>query len=190
MKSIEHEIQKAYFKWDDYFIFDAALGELIWKTRPVEFFKDESYQRRWNDRYAGKIAGAVNPGANAYQRKEVAINGNRFKVHRIVYEMAVGPIKDGYSIDHIDGNPLNNRVENLRQVLHSENHRNRKIQSNNKTGYSGIRFRSGRYTARAKMNGVEKSLGSYETLQQALRARYSYLSQFGFTERHIFGEQK
>lgn len=42
-------------------------------------------------------------------------------VHRIVWEAFNGEIKDGYDIDHIDGNPHNNALENLEMVTHQEN---------------------------------------------------------------------
>lgn len=43
------------------------------------------------------------------------------RAHRVVYETHVGKIKNGLVIDHIDGDKHNNRVDNLRQVTHSEN---------------------------------------------------------------------
>lgn len=41
-------------------------------------------------------------------------------------------------IDHIDGNKLNNDINNLRAVTSSQNQFNRKINKNNSTGYKGI----------------------------------------------------
>lgn len=48
-----------------------------------------------------------------------SIQGRR--VHRLVYEIFVGKIPDGYVIDHIDNNSVNNRVENLQAISQSEN---------------------------------------------------------------------
>lgn len=42
-------------------------------------------------------------------------------IHRIVYETFIGDFKEGYCIDHKDGNPLNNNVENLHLVTPREN---------------------------------------------------------------------
>ena len=42
-------------------------------------------------------------------------------VHRLVYETWVGPIPDGHHVDHIDGNPANNHVSNLRAVTAEQN---------------------------------------------------------------------
>jgi hypothetical protein len=43
------------------------------------------------------------------------------RVHRVVWETFKGEIPDGYEIDHIDGNRLNNALSNLRCVTHTEN---------------------------------------------------------------------
>lgn len=45
----------------------------------------------------------------------------KFFVHRLVYSTFVGELKEGYVIDHIDANPKNNNVENLRQVTQRKN---------------------------------------------------------------------
>lgn len=58
----------------------------------------------------------------------IGIDGRTYKVHRLVYETWVGPIKDGYTIDHIDRNRTNNVVSNLRlatprqQCLNAKQH--------------------------------------------------------------------
>lgn len=42
-------------------------------------------------------------------------------IHRLLYETFIGPIPAGYEIDHIDTNPDNNCLENLKLVTHKEN---------------------------------------------------------------------
>ena len=53
---------------------------------------------------------------------------------RLKYLTFVGPIPDGYTIDHIDGNTLNNDIRNLRAVPKSINYRDggflRKLRNN------------------------------------------------------------
>lgn len=48
--------------------------------------------------------------------KRVSIRGRKYLVHRLVYEAFVGPIPKGMEIDHINTNPTDNRIENLRLV--------------------------------------------------------------------------
>lgn len=44
----------------------------------------------------------------------VKIDGKTFKVHRLVMEVFVGPRPDGMDIDHLNENPRDNRLCNLR----------------------------------------------------------------------------
>lgn len=45
----------------------------------------------------------------------------KFLVHRLVYETFYGKIQDGYTVDHIDKNPLNNCLSNLQCITQQEN---------------------------------------------------------------------
>ena len=45
-------------------------------------------------------------------------------LHRIVFRTFISEIPKGYEIDHIDGNKLNNNINNLRLVTHKENYEN------------------------------------------------------------------
>ena len=45
----------------------------------------------------------------------------KFLVHRLIYEAFNGKIPEGYTIDHIDQNPLNNNIDNLQCITKQEN---------------------------------------------------------------------
>ena len=51
-----------------------------------------------------------------YAKRNVTIDGQymTIRLHRIIWEIANGPIPDGLEIDHINRNSLDNRLENLR----------------------------------------------------------------------------
>lgn len=55
------------------------------------------------------------------------LKGKHFLVHRVVWEAFNGSIKEGYEIDHIDGNPENNALNNLQMITHKENVQKREI---------------------------------------------------------------
>ena len=46
-----------------------------------------------------------------------------YYVHRLVYEVFIRPIPEGMHIHHIDNNPKNNHLNNLRLVTQTENQR-------------------------------------------------------------------
>lgn len=59
-------------------------------------------------------------------------------LHRYIYELKYGEIPEGYFVDHIDRNPLNNQISNLRLVTPAENCCNISKYRNNKSGYIGV----------------------------------------------------
>jgi hypothetical protein len=76
-------------------------------------------------------------------------------------------------IDHINGNGLDNRKENLRFATHQENNFNKKPYENNQCGYKGVRQvnnRSKPYIATITYNALARYIGSYYTVEEAAKA--------------------
>ena len=96
-----------------------------------------------------------------------------FKVHRLVY-LAYNPDFDIWDsgkeniIDHRDGSPSNNKIENLQNITQQQNNFNRHTAK----GYS-FNKKSGKYEARIQVDGKNNYIGSYDTPE---KARNAYLA--------------
>jgi len=90
---------------------------------------------------------------------------------RIIFFLANGYLTKGREIDHIDGNPLNNRVENLREATSSQNSCNAKIQKNNTSGHKGIIWDKERqkWVVRITLEKKTFYLGRYGNLEEAVK---------------------
>lgn len=91
------------------------------------------------------------------------------RCHRIVAERMGLDIGPGRHIDHINGEGLDNRRENLRSATPTQNHCNRGRQSNNTSGYKGVTFdkRLKRWQAQIQYRGKYKYLGQFDTPEEA-----------------------
>lgn len=92
-------------------------------------------------------------------------------------------------MDHISGNRLDDRPENLRLVSAALNARNHKMHSDNTTGYTGVYLtvQGMPYTASVKVNGTNKHLGTFSSAKNAAEARQAWLTahpELGYTARH------
>lgn len=166
--------------------YDSKTGLFFWKKRPEHHFKNSHCMNKWNSRHAGKKAGTIYTPTRLsdYKRIKIVVSNRPIMAHQVAWLLTHGAIPDGLFIDHIDGDATNNAITNLRVVTHSENHRNRKIQSNNKSGVPGVRFKAGKWYVRIKIQGKETHLGSFQSKEQAVETRKQYAIKHGFTERH------
>lgn len=114
----------------------------------------------------------------------ISTKGRTYQASRLAWFLHHGrwPL---HNIDHIDGNPLNNRVHNLRDVPQGINMMNRNKFKNNKSGITGVHKEERGWRVRVSINGKKKCLGIYKDFFEACCARKSYENQReGFTERH------
>lgn len=75
-------------------------------------------------------------------------------------------------VDHIDLNGLNNQKHNLRLCTNHQNSFNKRIPSENKSGFKGVSFhkRAGKWRARVKFNRKENHIGLFKSKIEAARA--------------------
>ena len=89
-------------------------------------------------------------------------------------------------VDHIDGNGLNNRWNNLREVSSQENNMNMRLSSNNTSGVTGVCWatRDKRWIANIKVNRKNKCLGYFTDFNEAVAARKAAEIEHGFHCNH------
>lgn len=91
----------------------------------------------------------------------------QISMHRLIMKA-----KPGQIVDHINGNGLDNRKENLRFCTIAENNRNRGLVRTNTTGFQGVHFDKvrGKFVASIRQNNKTKYLGTFDCPFKAARA--------------------
>lgn len=117
---------------------------------------------------AGEVAGSLRP--DGYVR--IKYQGRNFFAQRLAWFYMTGKWPAEY-VDHIDRNKSHNAWSNLREASHTENTWNAGVPRNNKSGVTGVRFRThlGKWQALIRRNGTLQSLGHYEAFDEAVAAR-------------------
>lgn len=115
---------------------------------------------------AGSIAGSVDKqGGRLYIR----FRRKDYLAYRLAWLLTYGNWPEGM-IDHVDGNSLNNRIDNLRDVSRTVNGQNqRRAQSSNKTGLLGVSWHKNgcKFVAQIQIDGKKKYLGLFTTAEAA-----------------------
>jgi hypothetical protein len=110
--------------------------------------------------------------------------GKTMTAHRVAMALQLGYWPQG-EIDHINGNKRDNRACNLRVVTKSENQRNSKRRSDNKSGHAGVCKKGKRWIAYINKNGKRTYLGGFSNVDDAVNARKAAQEKFGgFSDRH------
>lgn len=128
-------------------------------------FKDGVLYNKPDRPYPAKAGQPVGYEIVGYQFVEV--KRQKYAVHRIAFYMQHGWVPD--EIDHINGNGMDNRIQNLRPATTAQNAQNRSLLITNTTGYKGVRThkRSNRFQAQMKINGKQRHLGTFDTKELA-----------------------
>lgn len=151
MRTLRQVPEQSYLR--SIFIYDPETGSF---TRACD-------RHKWK---AGQPMGTI---AGGY----LSINIDRtiFRAHRLAWTYMTGEQPPRY-LDHKDGDPLNNRWDNIRAATQTQNMLNKAIQSNNKTGYKGVYFsaQAQRFIAKTRVSGKNIHLGSFGTPEEAKAA--------------------
>jgi len=140
--------------------YDALTGLLHWK------------QNRRGGARAGEVAGT----RTARGSIQIHCKGKIYHAHRIAWRLAMGRWPTGV-IDHINGDPSDNRLVNLRDVSQGTNQENQRRAhiSNKSSGLLGVSFdaRTGRWLAKISVSNRTKNLGRYASPDQAHEAYFT-----------------
>ena len=114
------------------------------------------------------ITGAVAGTTDALGYVTIRVDGVSHKAHRLAWLYVYGAFPEKH-LDHINGNPSDNKISNLRECTAAENQQNQKRRSDCKSGYTGVSFHkaSGKWQASIRVNGRTIHLGIFDDPQEA-----------------------
>jgi len=100
-----------------------------------------------------------------YVSIKLHMDNKEYLLHRLI----VSNVPDGYQVDHIDNNPLNNARANLRIVTSQQNSLNRRMP--NSTGLAGVEQVGKRFRARVLAGGKVCCIGRFDNAREAAMMR-------------------
>ena len=144
--------------------YDPETGAFAWLSNRIKALE-------------GKPVSSIN--SHGYLR--LKLFGKEFLAHRVAFLLVLGRMPTD-QVDHINGDRMDNRWVNLREVSNAENCRNRKVRSDNSSGCMGVSWATGRSKWKADIcfEGRRRHLGYFDTLDLAIDARRAAESASGF----------
>jgi hypothetical protein len=166
--------------------YDPQTGVLTWKWREPHQFPagtstgPETY-KMWNKQRAGKPA--LTARCNGY--RVGAVWTVRIYAHRVAWAIHHGKWPE-HPLDHINGDRADNRIVNLRLAPDNSNNRNRKMNRRNTSGVTGVRFCAvkQKWVASITIDGRKKTLGTYDTKDDAIHMRKMAEREHGYAPQH------
>lgn len=134
--------------------YDPETGAFTWRVMTSNRVK------------VGDAAGCTFQTGN-YRGLCIGVDGAVYAAGRLawLYVHGAWPVE----VDHRDGNPLNNRQDNLRECTHAQNQKNVPRPSHNTSGFKGVYWckQSQKWRARIAIDGKCKHLGLFITAEEA-----------------------
>jgi hypothetical protein len=147
--------------------------EVYKNIKEFENYSVSNFGNVKNNKTGRILIPSVNRGG--YYYVHIYRNGisKTMRIHRLVAEAFLENPQNKPCVDHIDNNRVNNRLENLRFATYSENTMNSSKYKNNTSGVIGVIFdmKCNKWCARITINGKQKHIGYFKTLEEAKSAR-------------------
>ena len=127
---------------------------------------------KWKKKIGHRSKVGANAGCISSGYVHIGINRQLYPAHRLAWLMFYG-YWPKYFIDHINGEPLDNKISNLRDVPCSQNLQNqRRAQQRSKSGLLGASFHAARKRWRAQIavNSKTIHIGYFNTAEAAHQA--------------------
>jgi len=150
----------------EYLSYDENTVIIYWKKAPSRIVKE------------GSKAGNI--GKNGYVR--IQFKGRFYRGHRVAWFLYYG-VWPSRGLDHINRNRSDNRIENLREVSQRENVLNKSIRKDNTSGYTGVVSFKDKWRATISDNGKRISLGDFENIEDAAKARLEAEKKLGYNSQ-------
>lgn len=130
----------------------------------------------WAQRNPGRQVNKPVGTGNGRGYLRVRFEGKNYLIHRVIWFLCHGPIPDAMSVDHVDADSTNNRIENLQLLTNKANARKGALQTkrnNNTSGVTGVYWDKERekWHSQIQVNGKLIFLGRYDTKAEAATAR-------------------
>lgn len=166
------------------FVYNEDTGDLVWKYRPQNHFKNSVGFKNFNNQNVGKIAGSVVTTKEGNRYRSVKINGVFYFAHRLVFKLLYNEEPD--YIDHLNGNGIDNRKVNLEKSTAHKNNKNQTLNKRNKENKMGVYWREdhGRFCASIGYKGKQIHIGSFMSKKEAVKAREKAEKELLFSSNH------
>ena len=156
--------------------------------RQLLSYTPETGALHWRANDVAPKTNARKPGGLAFRCKtdkgyfRGGLLGRNVMAHRVVWKWHYGT--EPAEIDHIDGNPSNNVIGNLRAASRQDNVRNTRIRKTNKSGVQGVHLHRGYWVASIRNGGKQIELGQFKTVAEAATCRKQAEQEFGYHANH------
>ena len=162
--------------------YDPETGAFTHKPRTEVHITNASARNGWNSQNASKPAfTTLRPDGYLCG----GIMGVSLLAHRVAWAIETGCWPE-QTIDHINGDRVDNRWRNLRHVSQQENTQNASRQKRNISGHTGVNWcgRRKAWRVRIKLDLQDVHIGYFQSLERAVTARKEAESKHGFHPNH------
>jgi hypothetical protein len=152
---------------NEFLDYNPETGVFIRKWRDRKHFPSDRSWKWWNTRYANTVAGYTRDD----KYRLIGVNSKLYLAHRVAWLLhyEVWPTNE---IDHINNDPADNRIENLREATHSQNMRNKSSRKDSSSKYLGVSWHkaTNKWQATIWVDGTKMYLGLFTVEEDAARA--------------------